>query len=94
MVDTNVNFIEPHRFIIRVNDIVLVLLCYDNLNLCLYDKDIIVNVSMIKELVNKIRENNYGRREFEVTLLSTLDYYLLSETEIKAVYYNLIKHIK
>ena len=92
--DTNVNFIEPHRFIIKVNDIALVLLCYDNLNLCLYDKDIIVNVSMIKELVNKIRENNYERREFEVTLLSTLDYYLFSETEIKAGYYNLIKHIK
>lgn len=49
---------------------------------------------MIKELVNKIRENNYGRREFEVTLLSTPDHYLFSEAEIKSVYYNLIKHIK
>lgn len=35
-----------------------------------------------------------GRRRFGVTMLSTPDYYLFSEEEIKAVYYNLIKHIK
>ncbi|MGN1379048.1 MAG: hypothetical protein ACI4XR_01445 [Bacilli bacterium] len=35
-----------------------------------------------------------GRRRFGVTLLSTPDYYLFSEKEIKAVYYNLIKFIK
>lgn len=35
-----------------------------------------------------------GRRRFGVTLLSTPEYYLFSEDEIKAVYYNLIKHIK
>ena len=60
MVDTNVNFIEPHRFIIKVNDIALVLLCYDNLNLYLYDKDIVVNVPLLKELIEKIRSKNYG----------------------------------
>ena len=58
--DTNVNFIEPHRFIIKVNDISLVLLCYDNLNLYLYDKDIVVNVPLLKELIEKIRSKNYG----------------------------------
>lgn len=58
--DTNVNFIEPHRFIIKVNDIALVLLCYDNLNLYLYDKDIVVNVPLLKELIEKIRSKNYG----------------------------------
>lgn len=36
---------------------------FNNLNLCLYDKDIIVNVSMIKEIVNEIRGNNYGVEE-------------------------------
>lgn len=35
-----------------------------------------------------------GRRRFGVSLLSTPEYYLFSEEEIKAVYYNLIKHIK
>lgn len=35
-----------------------------------------------------------GRRRFGVTLLSTPDYYLFSEEEIRAVYYNLLKHIK
>lgn len=58
--DTNVNFIEPHRFIIKVNDIALVLLCYDNLNLYLYDKDVVVNVPLLKELIEKIRSINYG----------------------------------
>lgn len=28
------------------------MLCYNNLNLYLYDKNIVVNVSMLKELVN------------------------------------------
>lgn len=58
--DTNINFIEPHRFIIKVNNVVLVLLCYDNLNLCLYDKNVIVNVPMLKELIVKIRSKKYG----------------------------------
>lgn len=35
-----------------------------------------------------------GRRRFGVTLLSTPKYYLFSEEEAKAVYYNLIKFIK
>ena len=65
--DTNINFIEPHRFIIKVNDI--------DLNLCLYDKDIIVNVPIIKELVAEIKSNSYGRRRFEVALLSTPKHY-------------------
>lgn len=34
-----------------------------------------------------------GRRRFGVTLLSTPEYYLFSEEEAKAVYYNLIKFI-
>lgn len=56
--DTNINFIEPHRFIIKVNDIRLVLLCYDNLNLYLFDKDIKINVPTLRELINTIRSNN------------------------------------
>ena len=71
--DTNINFIEPHRFIIKVNDI--------DLNLCLYDKDIIVNVPIIKELVAEIKSNSYGRRRFEVALLSTPKHYWVSETQ-------------
>lgn len=35
-----------------------------------------------------------SQRKFGVTLLSTPDYYLFSEEEIKRIYYNLIKHIK
>ena len=27
--DTNVSFIEPHRFVIIINDVKLILLCYD-----------------------------------------------------------------
>lgn len=58
--DTNVNFIEPHRFVIKVNDVALVLLCYDNLNLYLYDKDVVVNVPLLKELITEIRSKSYG----------------------------------
>ena len=57
---TNINLIEPHRFIIKVNDVSLVILCYDNLNLYLYNREILVNVPMLKELINAIRGNNYG----------------------------------
>lgn len=58
--NTNLNFIEPHRFIIKVNDIALVILCYDNLNLYLYDEDTKINVPMIKEIIKLIRSGNYG----------------------------------
>lgn len=54
--ETNINFIEPHRFIINVKDIVLILLCYDNLNLYLFSKDRPVNVPFIRELVKNIKE--------------------------------------
>lgn len=37
ILDTNVSYIEPYRFILTINDIKIVLLCYDNLNLYLYD---------------------------------------------------------
>lgn len=60
MADTNVNFIEPHRFVIKVDDVALVLLCYDNLNLYLYDKDVVVNVPLLKELIMEIRSKSYG----------------------------------
>lgn len=58
--DMNVNFIEPHRFIIKVNDIALVLLCYDNLNLYLFNKEIRINVPMLKKIINNIRSKSYG----------------------------------
>lgn len=58
--DMNVNFIEPHRFIIKVNDISLILLCYDNLNLYLFNKEIRINVPILKEIINNIRSKNYG----------------------------------
>ena len=58
--NTNINFIEPHRFIIEINDISLILLCYDNLNLYLYEKSNLINVPMLKELINAIRSNNCG----------------------------------
>ena len=58
--DMNVNFIEPHRFIIKVNDISLILLCYDNLNLYLFNKEIRINVPILKEIINNIKEKCYG----------------------------------
>lgn len=58
--NTNINFIEPHRFIIEINDITLILLCYDNLNLYLYEKSNLINVPVLKELINAIRSNNCG----------------------------------
>lgn len=54
MADTNFAFIRPHSFIIKINEMVLVLLCYDNFNLYLYDKNIIVNVPVLKELIAEI----------------------------------------
>ena len=54
--ETNINFIEPHRFIIKLKDIALILLCYDNLNLYLYDKKTPINVPLIKEIVKTIKE--------------------------------------
>ena len=50
--NTNISYIEPHRFILEINDIKLVLLCYDNLNLYLYDKSTPINVVILRLLQN------------------------------------------
>ena len=60
MENTNINFIEPHRFIINVEKIVLVILCYDNLNLYLYDKSLLVNIPMLRELIDNIKRGIYN----------------------------------
>jgi len=56
--NTNISFIEPHRFILEINDIKLVLLCYDNLNLYLYDKSTPINVAILRELITAIKGGN------------------------------------
>lgn len=53
--DTNINFIEPHRFVIVINDIKIILLCYDNLNLFLYEKDKPINIAILREMINSIK---------------------------------------
>lgn len=53
---TNANFIEPHRFIISINDIKLVLLCYDNLNLYLYNKQVPITIPLVSDLIREIKE--------------------------------------
>lgn len=58
--DMNIYFIEPHRFIIEINDIKLILLCYDNLNLCLYEKEMPINISILKEIINSIKVGGYN----------------------------------
>ena len=53
--DMNISFIEPHRFVIVINDIKLVLLCYDNLNLYLYEKDKPINMPILREMIISIK---------------------------------------
>ena len=56
--NTNISYIEPHRFILEINDIKLVLLCYDNLNLYLYDKSTPINVAILRKLITAIKGGN------------------------------------
>ena len=56
--NTNISYIEPHRFILEINDIKLVLLCYDNLNLYLYDKSTPINVAILRQLITVIKGGN------------------------------------
>lgn len=58
--DINISFIEPHRFVIVVNDIKLILLCYDNLNLYLYEKDKPINIPILREIINEIKGGIYN----------------------------------
>ena len=53
--DMNISFIEPHRFVIVINDIKLVLLCYDNLNLYLYSKKNLINIPILREMIENIK---------------------------------------
>ena len=56
--NTNISYIDPHRFILEINDVKLVLLCYDNLNLYLYDKSTPINVAILRELITAIKGGN------------------------------------
>lgn len=58
--DMNISFIEPHRFVIVIDDIKLILLCYDNLNLYLYDKDKPINMPILREIINSIKSGCYN----------------------------------
>ncbi len=58
--DMNISFIEPHRFVIFIDDIKLILLCYDNLNLYLYDKDKPINMPILREIINSIKSRCYN----------------------------------
>lgn len=54
--DTNINYLEPRRFIIKVNNYAIVLLCYDNLHLYLFDRTMPISVARLKDLINYLKE--------------------------------------
>lgn len=56
--NTNISYIEPHRFILSINDIKIVLLCYDNLNIYLYDKSMPINIAILRELIDALKGVN------------------------------------
>lgn len=58
--DMNISFIEPHRFVIIIKDIKLILLCYDNLNLYLYEKDKPINIPILKNIISNIKGGKYN----------------------------------
>ncbi len=57
------NYLEPHRFIIKVNDYCIGLLYYDNLNLYLFDRVTSITVVRLKDLIHylKVRKLDYEK---------------------------------
>ena len=53
---TNISFIEPHKAIIDVKNIKLILLYYDNDSLFLFDRTNSLKISDLKCLINNIRQ--------------------------------------
>lgn len=53
--NTNANYLEPHRFIIKVNEYVIELLCYDNLNLYLFDRTMPITTARVKDLIDYLK---------------------------------------
>lgn len=60
MENTNANYLEPHRFIIRVQDYTIELLCYDNLHLYLFDRMTPITVTRVKDLIDYLKEVQNG----------------------------------
>lgn len=58
--NTNANYLEPHRFIIRVQDYTIELLCYDNLHLYLFDRSMPIAVARVKDLIDYLKEVQNG----------------------------------
>ena len=58
--DINISFIEPHRFVKIIKDIKLILLCYGNLNLYLYEKDKPINIPILKNIISNIKGGKYN----------------------------------
>ena len=53
---TNVSFIEPHRAIINIKNVKLVLVYFDDNNLFLFDRSIPFTTSKLVSLFKKIRK--------------------------------------
>ncbi len=56
--NTNISYIWLHRFILSINDIKMVLICYDNFNIYLYDKTIPINMAILRELIYALKVVN------------------------------------
>lgn len=54
----NVSYVEPHRFIIKVNDYMIELLCYNNLHLYLFDRTMPISVVRVKDLIDYLKGVN------------------------------------
>ncbi|MCI8569467.1 MAG: hypothetical protein HFJ11_05780 [Bacilli bacterium] len=53
---TNLSYIEPHKAIINIKDIKLILIYYDNNSLFLFDRTNPLKVSELKRLINDKRQ--------------------------------------
>ena len=51
----NVSYLESHRFIIKVNDYMIELLCYDNLHLYLFNRTMPIQVARVKDLIDYLK---------------------------------------
>lgn len=52
----NVSYIEPHRYIIKINNLKIILLYFDEDNMFLYNRSMPIDIKKLKLVLSKMKE--------------------------------------
>lgn len=55
--NTNISFIEPHQYHIKICDLTLILLSFDNNHIFLYNRYNLIDIAQLKAIIDSVKDN-------------------------------------